>query len=431
MSQNTTRAIKFYSFLGYFLIILLVVGVGGWAAWASISGAIIAQGTVTVKGASKKVQHAEGGIVSEIHIQDGQYVKAGQILIRLDETEIKANLQIVVARLNELFARQARLEAERDKDKEIEFPEFLLKDKSADMVQQIAGQKKLFRARNRANQGKKEQLEYRIVQLNHEIIGLEEQYKAKQKQTKLIEKELKALRILREKDLVPAHRLLTLEREAARLAGALGEHVAAIARARGKESETRLSIIQIDQDFQTEVLSELRDVQTKIAEYVERKVAAETKMRRTEIRAPKDGFVHQLNVHTIGGVISASEPAMLIVPQQDLLEVEALIEPQNIDQIQVGQKAMLRFSAFDQRTTPELQGEVSKVSADLTRQSADSPAFYTARIRLTKEELERVGDKKLKPGMPAEVFIQTGARTALSYLVKPLTDQLMRAFRER
>ncbi len=431
MSQNTARAIRSYSFLGYFLIAVLFIGVGGWAAWASISGAVIAQGTVTVKGASKKIQHAEGGIVSEIHIQDGQYVKAGQVLIRLDETEIKANLQIVIARLNELFARQARLEAERDKDSIIEFPNFLLEDKSRDMVQQIAGQKKLFNARKNANQGKKEQLEYRIVQLNHEIIGLEEQYKAKQKQTKLIEKELKALRILKEKDLVPAHRLLTLEREAARIAGALGEHVAAIARARGKESETRLSIIQIDQDFQTEVLSELRDVQTKIAEYVERKVAAETKMKRTEIRAPKDGYVHQLNVHTIGGVISASEPAMLIVPEQDQLEVEALIEPHSIDQIQVGQKAMLRFSAFDQRTTPELQGEVSKVSADLTRQSAESPAFYTARIRLSKAELDRIGDKKLKPGMPAEVFIQTGARTALSYLVKPLTDQLMRAFRER
>lgn len=431
MSQKTARAIKIYSFLGYFLIALLVVGVGGWAAWASISGAVIAQGTVTVEGASKKIQHAEGGIVSEIHIKDGQYVKAGQILIRLDETEIKANLQIVIARLNELFARQARLEAERDSDSKINFPEFLLKDRSADMVQQIAGQKKLFSARRSANQGKKEQLEYRIVQLKHEIIGLEEQYKAKQKQTQLIEKELKALRILKEKDLVPAHRLLTLEREAARIAGALGEHVAAIARARGKESETRLSIIQIDQDFQTEVLSELRDVQTKIAEYVERKVAAETKMKRTEIRAPKDGYVHQLNVHTIGGVISASEPAMLIVPQQDQLEVEALIEPHSIDQIQVGQKAMLRFSAFDQRTTPELLGEVSKVSADLTRQSAESPAFYTARIRLTKAELDRIGDKRLKPGMPAEVFIQTGARTALSYLIKPLTDQLMRAFRER
>lgn len=431
MSQKTSRAIKLYSFLGYFLIVLLVVGVGGWAAWASISGAVIAQGTVTVEGASKKVQHAEGGIVSEIHIQDGQYVKAGQVLIRLDETEIKANLQIVIARLNELFARQARLEAERDKDEKIDFPEFLLKDKSPDMIQQIAGQKKLFKARRSANQGKKEQLEYRIVQLKHEIIGLEEQYKSKQKQTQLIEKELKALRILKEKDLVPAHRLLTLEREAARIAGALGEHVAAIARARGKESETRLSIIQIDQDFQTEVLSELRDVQTKIAEYVERKVAAETKMKRTEIRAPKDGYVHQLNVHTIGGVISASEPAMLIVPKQDQLEVEALIEPHSIDQIQVGQKAMLRFSAFDQRTTPELQGEVSKVSADLTRQSAESPAFYTARIKLKKAELDRIGDKRLKPGMPAEVFIQTGARTALSYLVKPLTDQLMRAFRER
>lgn len=431
MSQKTARSIKIYSFLGYFLIFILVVGMGGWAAWASISGAVIAQGTVTVEGASKKVQHAEGGIVSEIHVEDGQYVKAGQLLIRLDETEIKANLSIVETRLNELLAKQARLEAERDKDNRIEFPEFLLGDKREDSVKHVSGQRKLFRARQNANKGKKEQLELRIVQLEQEIIGLSAQHKSKQKQIQLIGEELKAIRVLREKELVPAHRLLTLEREAARLIGAQGEHVAAIARARGKINETKLNILQVEQDFQTEVLSELRDVQSKIAEYVERKVAADTKLKRTEIRAPKSGYVHQLNVHTIGGVISASEPAMLIVPQQDILEVEALIEPHQINQVKIGQKATLRFSAFDQRTTPEVFGEVANVSADLVRQTADGPAFYKVRIKLTTQELDRIGNKKLKPGMPAEVFIQTEARTALSYLVKPLKDQLTRTFKER
>ena len=183
--------------------------------------------------------------------------------------------------------------------------------------------------------------------------------------------------------------------------------------------------------MRTEVLSELRDAQTKIAELLEQRVAAETKLQRTRITAPRSGYVHQLSVHTIGGVITASEPLMLIVPKTDTLVLEAQVEPQMIDQVEVGQTAVVRFSAFDQATTPELNGEVFRVSADLTQPSADMPAYYTVWIRLAMNELQRIADKDLKPGMPAEVFIQTGNRTALSYLLKPLTDQIKRTFRER
>ncbi len=432
MPKSTASEIRTYYILGLFLISLLIFGLGGWAAWASINGAVIAQATVVVESNIKKVQHAEGGIVSEIYVKDGEYVKVGQFLVRLDETETRANLSIVNAQLNELQARQARLEAERDNAKEVQFPKELKEQNSdPEILKILNGQRHLFQARRDTNKGKKEQLKQRIGQLKDEIKGLEAQQKSKEKQVKLIGEELSALKILREKELVPISRVLVLEREAARLDGERGEHIAAIARAKGQIGETNLRIIQIDQDAQTEVLTDLRDAQTKIAELLERRIAAHEKLKRTEIRAPKSGIVHQLNVHTIGGVITASEPIMMIVPKQDKLILEAQVEPQSIDQIKVAQKAVIRFSAFDQRTTPELNGEVAHVSADLTRPTTDTPPYYVVHIKLPKQELKRFGKRKLKPGMPAEVFIQTGARTALSYLLKPLTDQIMRTFRER
>ncbi len=432
MPKSTASEIRTYYILGLFLISFLIFGLGGWAAWASINGAVIAQATVVVESNIKKVQHAEGGIVSEIDVKDGAYVKAGQLLVRLDETETRANLSIVNAQLNELQARQARLEAERDQAQEVQFPQELSDQNSDPDIRKILiGQRNLFQARRETNKGKREQLKQRVSQLEDEIKGLRAQQKSKEKQVKLIGQELSALKILREKDLVPINRVLALEREAARLDGERGEHIAAIARARGQIGETNLRIIQIDQDTQTEVLTELRDAQTKIAELLERRIAAHEKLKRTEIRAPKSGIVHQLNVHTIGGVITASEPIMLIVPKRDKLILEAQVAPQSIDQIKVAQKAVVRFSAFDQRTTPELNGEVAHVSADLTRPTTDAPPYYVVRIKLPQQELKRFGKRKLKPGMPAEVFIQTGARTALSYLLKPLTDQIMRTFRER
>ncbi len=430
MSQDTRKAIALYSYLGLFLVITLIFGIGGWAAWASIHGAVIAAGTVVVEGHSKKVQHAEGGIVSEIFIKDGDKVKAGQLLLRLDVTDIQANLSIVESRLYELQARQVRLEAERDGSSKIHYPGgLLIKKNNPEIRKYMDGQSKLFSARQKTTQGKKEQLLLRIDQLRKEIQGLKAQQDSKEEQIKLIAKELDALRILRDKELVPMTRLLALEREASKLKGARGDHIAGIARAEGKISETRLSIIQIDQDLQTEVLSELRDVQTKIAEYVERQVAAKTKLRRTEIRAPISGFIHQLTAHTLGGVIPAREPVMLIVPQQGALEIEAQIQPQDIDQIKVGQNVVIRFSAFDQKSTPEIDGEVIHVSADKTQRSADTPPFYTVRVKLAKGYDEQLNGKKLKPGMPAETFFQTGARTALNYLIKPLLDQIERTFK--
>ena len=432
MAKNGQNSVKTYQRLGVLLVFLLVVCLGGWAAWAQISGAVIAQATVVVETNSKKVQHLEGGIVSEIHVRNGVYVEAGELLVRLDETETRAGLAIVSAQLNELQARQARLEAERDMAERITFPNDLTGiSKKQGVTKILSGQITLFEARRKARAGKKEQLNQRILQLDEEIRGLKAQQDSKEQQVELIGNELEGLLQLREKELVPVTRILSLQREKARLEGERGQIVADIARTKRRIGETKLSIIQIDQDLQTEVLSELRDAQTKIAELLEQRVAAEARLKRTKIDAPRSGYIHQLDVHTIGGVVTAGEPLMLIVPKSDTLVLEAQVEPQKIDQVRGGQTAIVRFSAFDQSTTPELNGEVFRVSADLTQTSDDVPAYYTVWIRLATSELQRISDQDLKPGMPAEVFIQTGNRTALSYLLKPLTDQIKRTFRER
>jgi HlyD family secretion protein len=231
--------------------------------------------------------------------------------------------------------------------------------------------------------------------------------------------------------LVPLSKVIALRRDAARIEGELAQLVATVAQAKAKITETELQIIQIDQDLRTEVMKDLRESQAKVAELVERRTAAEDQLKRVDIRAPQDGNVHQLNVHTVGGVINHSEPIMLIVPEGDTLAIEARIAPQDIDHVRAGQPAFVRFTAFNQRTTPEFNGEVSRVAADLTREPQANQAYYVARISLPDAETRRLGQLKLVPGMPAEVFIRTDERSVLSYLIKPLRDQVAKAFVER
>jgi HlyD family secretion protein len=222
-----------------------------------------------------------------------------------------------------------------------------------------------------------------------------------------------------------------LERDAARLAGERAQFIAARAQAKGKITEIELQIFQIDKDLVSEVSKDLRETNDKIGEFVERKVTAEDQLRRIDIRAPQDGVVLQSNVHTVGGVVTAGDTLMLIVPQTDSLAVEARVNPQDIDKLQLGQKTLLRLSAFNQRTTPELNGEVSRISADISTDQRTGASYYTIRIALPPSEVARLGEVRLIPGMPVEAFVQTGERTMLSYLAKPLSDQFMRAFREK
>jgi HlyD family secretion protein len=292
-------------------------------------------------------------------------------------------------------------------------------------------ERKLFNLRRTARNGQKAQLRERIAQLGEEIAGLTAQQNSKAKEIALIERELAGVRELWKQNLVQLTRLTALEREAARLDGERGQLIAAAAQAKGKIAETTLQILQIDQDIASDVAKELREVDGKIGEFIERKVTAEDQLKRIDIRAPQDGTVFQLAVHTIGGVITAGDPIMLIVPDADNLSVEVKVNPQDIDQLQLNQKAILRFTAFNVRTTPEIEGTVTRISADTSTDQRTGQSYYTVRIAMAADQVERLGDVKLLPGMPVEAFVQTGDRTMFSYLIKPLHDQFVRAFREK
>ena len=412
--------------------VILVVGFGGWAAKTEISGAVVAPGQLVVNSSVKKVQHPTGGVVGELRVRDGDRVKTGDILVRLDDTQTRANLAIVIKALDENAARQAREEAERDGADTVVFPQDLIdRMNSPDVERAVNGERKQFETRGSARDGQRSQLRERIVQLNDEIRGYQAQIVSKDNQVAWITKELKGVNDLWQKNLVPYTRVTALERDKDRLDGERGQLIATTAQTKGKITETELQILQIDQDMRSEVGKDLAEIRAKTAELVEKKVAAEDQLKRVDIRAPLDGVVHQLTVHTIGGVISPAEVIMLIVPEADALEVEAKIQPQDIDQVRIGQPANLRFTAFNQRTTPELSGEVSLRSADVSEEQKTGTRFYTVRIAVSQAEIARLGGLKLVPGMPVESFIQTSPRTVMSYLVKPLHDQLTRSFREK
>jgi HlyD family secretion protein len=430
--KGTRFSIKRHLLVGLSVVILLAGGLGGWASTAQISGALIAPGSIVVESNVKKVQHPTGGVVGEVRAHDGDLVKAGDIVVRLDDTVTKASLAIVTKNLDGLWARAARLEAEQRGLDKITFPPMLTDRASDPEVKAVmASEAKLFEVRVNGRTGQKAQLRERIVQLNEEIAGLSAQEKAKDQEIELVQKELAGVSDLYDKHLVQLSRLTTLQRDAARLSGERAQYIASRAQAKGKITETELQIIQVDKDVVSDVSKDLRETNDKIGEFVERKVTAEDQLRRVDIRAPQDGMVLQSSVHTVGGVITAGDAIMLIVPQADDLQVEAKVAPQDIDKLQVGQKTLLRLSAFNQRTTPELNGVVTRVSPDTTTDQRTGQSTYTIRVSMPAAEIARLGDVKLIPGMPVEAFVQTGDRTLLSYLIKPLNDQLMRAFREK
>jgi HlyD family secretion protein len=412
--------------------LLLVAGLGGWAMTTEFWGAVIAAGQLVVDTNVKKVQHPTGGVVGKLNVREGQAVKAGDIVVSLDDTQIRANRDIVVKALNELAARQAREEAERDGLDKVTFPDDLLARRSdPDVAKAVTGEQRQFEIRRTSREGQKAQLRERMIQLRQEISGYEAQITSKDKQIEWVGKELVGVYELWEKNLIPYTRVTSLEREKERLVGERGQLVAGIAQSKGKIAEIELQILQVDQDMRTEVGKDLAEIRARTAEMIERKIAAEDQLKRVDIRAPIDGVVLQLTVHTVGGVITPGEAIMLIVPQTDTLQVEAKISPQEIDQIRVGQSAVLRFVAFSQRTTPELNGTVIRISADVSEDAKTGARFYTIRLDVSPEEVARLGSVKLVPGMPVETLIQTSPRTVMSYLIKPLHDQLARAFREK
>ncbi len=380
------------------------------------------------------MQHLTGGVVAELRVREGDKVKAGDILVRLDETQTLANATIISKNFDDLLARQARLESERDNMDRITFPKVLLdraRDASTEAARAMTAEKSLFDLRRQARSGQKAQLMERSAQLQEEIKGYLGQVDAKQKEVEFIRQELEGVRGLFQKNLVPISRLTALERDSARIDGERSQLSGAIAQSKGKMAEIALQIIQIDQDLRTEVGKDLIEAQSKISELAERKTAAVDQLNRIDIRAPQSGRVHQMTVHTVGGVITPGEPIMMIVPDADALAVEVKIAPRDIEQVYVGQAASMRFAAFDQKTTPGIEGEVSMVSAETTLDQRTGASYYTARVLLSPEQVAKMGDAKLLPGMPVDVFIKTPGRTAFSYLIKPLRDQAERAFKER
>jgi HlyD family secretion protein len=430
------RTIRKLNTVGFGLVVLLVGGLGGWASTSELAGAVIAPGTVVVESGTKKIQHPSGGVVSDIRVQEGDAVEEGQVVMRLDATVTGATVGAVQAQLDELLAREARLLAERDGAPEISFSAPLLKREGQSPVgAAMTGERKLFEARTAARLGQRSQLRERVAQTREEIRGLTSQQDSKASEISFIGEELAGVTQLYKQKLVSITRYTQLQRDQSRLEGERGQLIAEIARARGKVSEIELQIIQLDQDFRTEVLKDLREAQGKIAELKERITAAEDQLGRIDIRAPQGGTVHQLAVHTVGGVVGAGETIMQIVPRADQLVVEAKVTPQDVDQVATGAHATVRIMAGNQRTMSDLKGTLTRVSADLTREtqggSQQGPSYYLIRIVLPPEETRRLGDFHLLPGMPAEAFVQTQERTPLQYLLKPLREQMARAFRER
>jgi HlyD family secretion protein len=425
--SEARRSIRRHSRVALASTILLVGGVDGWSVATEISGAVAAPGSVVVESNAKKVQHPTGGVVGEILARDGDRVRAGDVVIRLDETVARANVAMLTKGLGELVARQARLEAERD-GLEVMAP--LPDGLEPQAYAQWRSEARLFENRRLSREGQKAQLRERVSQLDEQIAGLRLQGAAKADEIRLIQEELNAVEHLWRQNLVAMNRLTLLRREETRLRGEHGQILSGIAQARGRISETQLQILQIDQDLRSETGKELREVKARIAEMVERRVAAEDQLRRIDIRAPQDGVVYQSAVHTVGGVIAPGEQLMLIMPEADALTIEVKVAPQDIDQLLPGQDTMLRLSALNQRTTPELRGHVRLIAADLMTDQRTGLQYYPVRINIAEGEEERLGAARLVPGMPVESFIRTGERTVLSYLTKPVSDYFIRAFRE-
>ncbi len=413
--------------------VLVVAGIigFGWAGLVPLAGAVVVSGSLVVSSSVKKVQHPVGGVVAEIFVRNGSKVEAGDKLLRLDETSSRANLQVIARQLDEVRVRIARLTAERDGAAEPSWPQAMAADVDvAERDRLLASERDFFLSRTSGRRNEKELAESRLRQLENQIAGLEAQYESNTRQMSITAGELKSAENLLAEKLVTIQRVTTLQREAARLQGVDGQLASQIAETRTKVNEARIQAIQSEQNYRSEVMRELGEAEAKQGELMERRLAAEDQQKRTIIRAPYRGTVHDLTIHTSGGVVSAAETLMTVVPDGDALEVDARLMPDKIDQVRAGQSARVRLSAFNMRTTPELEGAVDYVSPDIVR-DGQSSGYYDVRISLPQEQLRRLGGLQLVPGMPAEVFLETESRTMLSYLFKPLSDQLSRGFRER
>ena len=426
------RSLRRHALAGLAAIAIFVAALGGWAGTTEIAGAVIAQGSIVPIEGTKRVQHPEGGVVTEILVKDGDRVSAGQPLLRLDGTTVAANLAVIVSQLSGAFALEARLRAESTGNASVTLPRSLDDWPDRDTLRRlVAEQDTLRQSRAAAQGGFNGQIEEQIAQLGEQITGLEAQQASVKAQADIVAGELTDAETLFTDGLIPEAKVTTAQRDLAQLEGEAGSLAAEIASARAAIAANRARLAETVATFRSGVLEEIRDVGLQVAELMQQKIAAEDRLARLEIRAPQSGTVHESIVRTVGGVVSAGETLMLVVPNSDRLVLEARASPLDVDKLAIGQTATIRLLGLDARTTPELVARVDSVSPDLSRDPATGVAYFSVRIGLPESEVRRLPQgQHLVAGMPAEAFLRTADRTVLSYLLGPLTAQLSHAFRE-
>lgn len=417
--------------LGALVLIILVGGLGSWAVLSRITGAVITQGRIEVEQNRQVIQHPDGGVVAEILVQEGDFVREGDVMIRLDAETLSSELAVVEGQLFEVLARRARFEAERDSSPQILFPA-LLSDSTNPVAQELMdGQSRLYEARIETEAQERDQLERRRDQIGNQIDGIQAQQDALETQLELLTEELVSQQSLLDRGLAQAARVLALRREAANLAGQAGELAAAAAEAAGRITELEIEILRLVTSRREEAITRLRDLQFNEIELSERRRGIQSQLDRLEIRSTVDGIVYGMQVFAPRSVIRPADPVMYIIPQDRPLIITTQVQPQDIDQVFVGQAVALRFSAFDQRRTPELFGKVTQVSADSFTDENTSLSFYRAQIVLDDGQMARLPEEMvLIPGMPVDAFLATQERSPMDYLIKPLADYFARAFRE-
>lgn len=426
--RSSTRT---YRRLGFTLIVLFVAGFVAFSSFAPLSSAVIAIGRLEVTGNIKKIQHETGGVVAEILASEGARVKAGDTLFRLDATTAQAQVDILTRKLVELHLAAARLRAERDQQPDFALPtELADRENDPEVSALFAAEQRLFSVRRTAQEGQKSQLEARIGQYQSQIDGLKVQADAKQTEIDLTQTELDNSRSLQTKGITSQSRVNDLDRSLAQLQGEAGQIAAQIAELGGRIAETRLQMLTIDQTAIADAGRDLKDTESQIGELEQRRMAAMEQLRRTEIRAPIDGVVHDLAVHTVGGVIGAGELLATIVPTSGELDIEARLSPADIEAVHVGQVANIRFPGLNHATTPELSATVRIVGADLTEDPLTRQSYYPVTLDLSADEIKKLGDVELVPGMPVEAFISGGQRSLFDYLFAPIRDRMSHALRE-
>ncbi|MCI2401171.1 HlyD family type I secretion periplasmic adaptor subunit [Aliiroseovarius subalbicans] len=421
-----TRVAHMFWWCSALLLSLLLI----WAEYTHITGAVIASGQIVVRGKPKVVQSLDGGIVADIQVQDGDLVEEGQLLLRLDPTLLNINRDVYRNRLAEIVARQSRLEAEYQGLKEITQRALIEQLDGMEMEPHYAGQAEVFKARREVLEGRKAQFEERVSQFQNQIEGVEGLIASKKDQLVFVRQELENARKLYQQRLTRESAVLDLQRSEAILLGELTEHQSELARIHNLIHDARLEILQAEREFKEQAVTELRDVTSRYEDLLLEIVSIEKQLERIDVIAPVNGVVHELQVFTIGGVVTPESVIMQIVPVSEGMEFEVRVDPTDINQIHLGQTAKIQLPAFDMKTTPILLGEITRISANTLQDELSGRAYYSVTVVLREESEKSLGPVPLVPGMPVEAFMETGQRSVLSYLTKPLTDQLKRAFRE-